>query len=173
MISTLPARAGPSVPSKPDMITLMAESERHRLPRKMRLRIYTDQRVQVVHFCTTCKVVENMVYEEILSFFRKKGVLFKIHGHEPVVTIREAEIKAPALIGGLLKTVAFRIKDSFWVLAAVRCRDRIDYRKLAAALGVNRRDLRSLSPEEVLRDLRIRGGRSRADSAEGRCSHDF
>jgi len=98
-------------------------------------------------------LVENMVYEEILSFLKKKGVPFKIHRHEPVVTIRQAETIAPDLIDGLLKTVAFRIKDSFWVLAAVKCRDRIDYRKLAAALGVNRRELRSLSPEEVLRDL--------------------
>ena len=98
-------------------------------------------------------IVETMAYERILAFLREKGVPFKIHEHESVVTIREAEQKAPALIDGLLKTVAFRIKDSYWVLAAVRCRDRIDYRRLAAALGVNRRELRSLSPEEVLRDL--------------------
>ncbi len=98
-------------------------------------------------------IVETMAYEEILNFLREKDVPFKIHEHEPVVTISEAEVKAPGLIDGLLKTVAFRIKDSFWVLAAVRCRDRIDYRRLAAALGVNRRELRSLSPEEVLRDL--------------------
>lgn len=98
-------------------------------------------------------IVGNMVYEEILSFLKKKGVPFKIHEHEPVVTIKDAEIIAPSLIDGLLKTVAFKIKDSFWVLAAVKCRDRIDYRRLAAALGVNRRELRSLSPEEVSRDL--------------------
>jgi Cys-tRNA(Pro)/Cys-tRNA(Cys) deacylase len=97
--------------------------------------------------------VETMAYEEIVSFLRKKGVSFKMHEHEPVITIRDAEEKAPTLIDGLLKTVAFRIKDSFWVLAAVKCRDRIDYRRLAAALGVNRRELRSLSPEEVMRDL--------------------
>jgi Cys-tRNA(Pro)/Cys-tRNA(Cys) deacylase len=98
-------------------------------------------------------IVKTMAYEEILSFLKKKNVPFKMHEHEPVITIREAEEKAPALIDGLLKTVAFRIKDSIWVLAAVRCRDRIDYRKLASALGVNRRELRSLSPEEIQRDL--------------------
>ncbi|MGA2404076.1 MAG: YbaK/EbsC family protein [Syntrophobacteraceae bacterium] len=98
-------------------------------------------------------IVETMAYEEIVSFLRQKGVSFKIHEHEPVITIEDAEKKAPTLIDGLLKTVAFRIKDSFGVLAAVKCRDRIDYRRLAAALGVNRRELRSLSPEEVLRDL--------------------
>jgi Cys-tRNA(Pro)/Cys-tRNA(Cys) deacylase len=94
-----------------------------------------------------------MAYDKVLDFLRGKGVSFKTHEHDPVVTIREAEERAPALIDGLLKTVAFRIKDSYWVLAAVRCRDRIDYRRLAAALGVNRRELRSLSPEEVLKDL--------------------
>jgi Cys-tRNA(Pro)/Cys-tRNA(Cys) deacylase len=94
-----------------------------------------------------------MIYEEILDFLRGKGVPFKIHEHNPVVTVREAEEKAPDLIDGLLKTIAFRIKDSYWVLAAVKCRDRISYPRLAAALGVNRRELRSLSPEEVLKDL--------------------
>ncbi|MHC1729682.1 MAG: aminoacyl-tRNA deacylase [Syntrophobacteraceae bacterium] len=94
-----------------------------------------------------------MAFEEVINILKKKGVSFKIHEHQPVVTVKEAREKAPEFIDGLLKTVAFRIKDSSWVLAAVRCRDRIDYRKLAAALGVNRRELRSLSPEEVQRDL--------------------
>jgi len=94
-----------------------------------------------------------MAFEKIISILKKAGVSYTVHEHEPVVTVRDAEQKASAFIDGLLKTVAFRIKDSFWVLAAVRCHDRIDYRKLAAALGVNRRELRSLSPEEVQRDL--------------------
>lgn len=95
----------------------------------------------------------DMIFEEIMLLFKAKGVSFSVHEHEPVITIMEAEKKAPELIEGLLKTVAFRIKDSFRVLAAIRCRDKIDYRRLAAALGVNRRELRSLSPEEVQRDL--------------------
>lgn len=92
-------------------------------------------------------------YDDIVALLTQKGMEFKIHEHEAVRTIKDAEEKAPAFLDGLLKTVAFKIKDSFWVLAAVRCRDRIDYRKLAVALGINRRQLHSLSPEEIQAEL--------------------
>ena len=52
-----------------------------------------------------------------------------------------------------LKTVAFRLKAGGWVLAALRGADRVDYRGLAAALGVSRRDLHQLTPDEVAADL--------------------
>ena len=88
-------------------------------------------------------------YDKILDLLRQKGVAFKIHPHEAVRTIDDAERMAPALVHALLKTVVFKMKDSFWVLAAVRCRDRIDYPKLAAALHVNRRRLATLSAEQI------------------------
>lgn len=93
------------------------------------------------------------VYSDVLSLLESKGIDFKVRHHPPVKTIKDAEEKAAELVEDLLKTIAFRIKDSVWVLAAVRCRDRIDYRKLAASLGVNRRQLFSLSPEEVQAEL--------------------
>jgi Cys-tRNA(Pro)/Cys-tRNA(Cys) deacylase len=89
------------------------------------------------------------VYETILDLLCQRGIQFKTHVHEAVRTIDDAKRIAPALVPVLLKTVVFKIKDSFWVLAAVRCRDRIDYRKLAAALKINRRQLCTLSPEEI------------------------
>lgn len=99
-----------------------------------------------------------MAYEEIISLLNRKSVSFKIHEHDPVTTIEDAEKKAPTLVRNLLKTVVFKIKDSFWILAAVPCHERIDYRKLAASLGVNRRQLRSLSPEEVEAELGFQVG---------------
>ena len=92
-------------------------------------------------------------YDVVVDLLSRKAIKFKIHEHKAVRTIHDAERIAPTLVAGLLKTIAFRIKDSFWVLAAVRCQDRIDYRKLAAALKVNRRQLHSLSPEEVRAEL--------------------
>lgn len=92
-------------------------------------------------------------YDYIMDLFSQKSIEFKIHEHEAVRTIEDAERIAPTLMAGLLKTVAFKVKDSFWVLAAVRCRDRIDYRKLAEALSINRRQLHSLSPEEIQAQL--------------------
>jgi Cys-tRNA(Pro)/Cys-tRNA(Cys) deacylase len=94
-----------------------------------------------------------MVYEKVIELLTNGGVPFTIHEHRPVVSIAEAELKAPHLVEDLLKTVVFKIGDACWVLAAVWCRDRIDYRKLAEALHVNRRQIRSLSPVEVERDL--------------------
>ena len=45
-----------------------------------------------------------------------------------------------------------------WVLAATPHIDRVDYKKLAAALGVNRRSLRSVSPGDVERELGFQVG---------------
>ncbi len=93
------------------------------------------------------------VYDEVVDLLSQNGVKFKIHEHEAVRTIKDAERIAPTLVAGLLKTVVFKVKDSFRVLAAVRCQDRIEYPKLAAALNVNRRQINSLSPEEIQAEL--------------------
>jgi len=92
-------------------------------------------------------------YEKILDLLSNRGVRYRIHEHEAVVSISDAKRIAPNLVHALLKTVVFKIKDSSWVLAAVRCQDKIDYRKLAVALNINRRQIRSLSPEEIRVEL--------------------
>lgn len=92
-------------------------------------------------------------HDKILDLLSQRGTPFQTHPHEAVRTIDDAKRIAPALVPALLKTIVFKIKDSFWVLAAVRCRDRIDYRKLAAALHVNRRQLSTLSAERIESEL--------------------
>ena len=99
-----------------------------------------------------------MAYTRIIQLLTEQNVSFTVHEHDAVRTIEDAEEKAPHLVKNLIKTVAFRIKDACWVLAAVRCADRIDYRKLAKVLGVNRRQLRSLSPEQVYEELHFEVG---------------
>jgi Cys-tRNA(Pro)/Cys-tRNA(Cys) deacylase len=66
-----------------------------------------------------------------------------------VRTIDEAHAVARHLTRNLLKTVVFKIKDGPWILASVPGSARIDYRGLAAAFGVKRTDLRTVSPREV------------------------
>ena len=61
-------------------------------------------------------------------------------------------------IGRIVKTVAFRIRDGRLVLAALRGTGRVDYPRLAALVGVNRRDLSPLSPEEVRELLGVEPG---------------
>ncbi len=92
-------------------------------------------------------------YEEILQLLKRHGVVYQLHEHEPVHTVAEVEAKLSFLLDKMLKTVAFRLKDGRFVLAGLRGHDRIDYRKLAAALGINRRAVASMSPQAVEAEL--------------------
>ena len=89
----------------------------------------------------------------VLERLRRGGVAYELVHHRPIRTVAEAERFAPELLGALIKTVVFAIPGPRWVLAAVRAGERIDYKALAAELGVNRRALRALSPEQVERAL--------------------
>ena len=94
-----------------------------------------------------------MAYQRILNLLRQAKIEFTLHEHEAVRTIDDAHDRAAHLVDRLIKTIVFKVKDNGWVLAGVPAHGRIDYRKLAAALGVNRRQLRSVSPEEVAQEL--------------------
>ncbi len=90
-----------------------------------------------------------MVYPLVIQLLERSGAAFHLHDHVPVTTIAEANRKVPHLTHNLLKTVVFRIKDADWILAAVHGGDRIDYKKLADALGVKRSHLRAVAPDQV------------------------
>jgi Cys-tRNA(Pro)/Cys-tRNA(Cys) deacylase len=93
--------------------------------------------------------------EEILT---KSGVPFVIHAHEAMRTVEDMERNPLFDLTRIVKTVAFRTRNNGIVLAAVRGNRRVDYPRLAAILGVNRRDLSPLSPEEVLEYLGVEPG---------------
>lgn len=94
-----------------------------------------------------------MSFEKILTRLNTQEVEFTLHEHAAVTTIEDAEEKASHLVERLIKTIVFQVKDGGWVLAGVPCHARVDYRKLAAVLGINRRQLRSVAPEDVRREL--------------------
>jgi Cys-tRNA(Pro)/Cys-tRNA(Cys) deacylase len=94
-----------------------------------------------------------MVYQTVIDMLAASGAAYTIHRHPPVTTIEEARAKVPHLTRNLLKTIAFRIKDGDWILAAVSGAGRIDYKKLAAAVGLKRTALRSIAPAEVATQL--------------------
>ena len=94
-----------------------------------------------------------MLYDKIVALLTHSGVAFEILHHEVIRTAADAERAVPGLVDHLVKTVAFQIKDGAYVLAGVPARARIDYKRLADLLGVNRRLLRSLSPEQVEEEL--------------------
>ena len=89
------------------------------------------------------------VYDEILHLLESQQVPYTLHEHEVIKTVQDVEEKLPFLAGRMLKTIAFRLRDGRYVLAGLRGYDRLDYRYLARALDINRRDVTSLSPEEV------------------------
>ncbi len=93
--------------------------------------------------------------EEILT---KSGVPFVIHAHEPMRTVEDMARDPLFDLTRIVKTVAFRTRNNGIVLAAVRGNRRVDYPRLAALLGINRRDLSPLSPEEVQEFLGVEPG---------------
>lgn len=94
-----------------------------------------------------------MVFEKIHSMLESGGSGFTLHNHPAVCTIEEAENKVPHLTRNLLKTIVFQVKDAYWILAVVKGRDRIDYRELARAFNLNRRQIRTVAPEKVEEQL--------------------
>lgn len=92
-------------------------------------------------------------YDENLRLLQTAGVPFAIHEHEPFTNHQEMGNKLPFPIEALLKTIAFRVKDSFWILAGIRAPDRADYKKLAEVFGVKRGNIVAGSPEEILSGL--------------------
>lgn len=64
----------------------------------------------------------------------------------------------PFDLARIVKSVAFCTRNNGLVLAALRGTSRVDYPRLAALVGVNRRDLFLLSPEEVQKHLGVEPG---------------
>jgi len=96
-----------------------------------------------------------MLLEEILA---KSGVPLVIHAHEALRTVEDMARNPLFDLTRIVKTVAFRTRNSGIVLAAVRGDRRVDYPRLAALMGINRRDLFPLSPEEVRELLGVEPG---------------
>ncbi len=90
-----------------------------------------------------------MVFQKVHSILNHSGVDFKLHYHDPVVTVAQAYAIVPHLTVNLIKTVVFQIKDGPWILAAVNGDDRIHYKYLADVFDVNRKLIRAVSPPEV------------------------
>jgi Cys-tRNA(Pro)/Cys-tRNA(Cys) deacylase len=94
----------------------------------------------------------DVTFHRLLETVSRSGVSHIIHEHRETRTVDEASRNLSFPVDRLVKTIAFRTRSGGIVLAALRGTRRVDYVRLAALAGVNRRDIFSLSPEEV-RDL--------------------
>jgi Cys-tRNA(Pro)/Cys-tRNA(Cys) deacylase len=74
------------------------------------------------------------------------------------MTMQDVEERLPFPADRLLKTLVFRVKGSGWGFAVVRGRNRVDYRKLASALGVSREAIEVPSVDELARELGVEIG---------------
>ncbi len=90
-----------------------------------------------------------MSYEKVLQILSTSGVTYTMHTHAPLLTVADMEEHLPFPREQFLKTLAFKIKNAFWLLAAMRGQDRVDYRKIAAAYRISRSHILRPTPEEV------------------------
>jgi len=101
---------------------------------------------------------EETAFRRLAEIVERSGIPFILHAHAATRTVEEAEQNLSFEVGRIVKTVAFRTRNGGLVLAALRGTRRVDYPRLAALVGVNRRDLASLSPEEVRELLGVEPG---------------
>ena len=92
--------------------------------------------------------------EEILG---DAGIPFAVHDHEPVATVAEIVVALPFPAEDHVKTLAFTAGDRI-VLAALRGSDRLQFGRLARALGVGRDRIAALAPEHVRDELGLEPG---------------
>jgi Cys-tRNA(Pro)/Cys-tRNA(Cys) deacylase len=96
---------------------------------------------------------DTMSYEKVLQMLDTQSIAYTMHEHRPFLTVADMEAYLPFPKEQFLKTLAFKIKNAFWVLAAMRGQDRVDYRKMAAAFEISRSHILRPKAEEVLEML--------------------
>ena len=92
--------------------------------------------------------------EEIL---RHAGIEFRVHEHVPVATVADILDALPFPAQEHVKTLAFTAEGRV-VLAALRGSDRLQFGRLARALGVGRDRISPLAPERVREELGLEPG---------------
>ncbi|UFS68811.1 YbaK/EbsC family protein [Geomonas sp. RF6] len=101
---------------------------------------------------------EEAPFQLMVQRLREGGFPFALHAHAATRTVDDAAEQLSFDVSRIVKTVAFRTRDGRIVLAALRGTRRVNYPRLAALLGINRRDLAPLSPEEVREILGVEPG---------------
>jgi len=100
----------------------------------------------------------NGVFRLLGRLVEESGVAFVLHEHCATRTVADATDALRFDVSRLVKTVAFRVRGGGVVLAALRGSRKVNYPFLAALVGVNRRELAALSPEEVRELLHVEPG---------------
>lgn len=100
-----------------------------------------------------------MSYEKIIDLLSEQSIDFTMHEHQPFLTVADMEEHLPFPKEAFVKTLAFKIKNAFWLLAVTRGQDRVDYRKIAAVFGISRSHILRPEAEEIEEKLgMVQGG---------------
>jgi len=95
---------------------------------------------------------------EIEKFLDAVAVGCRLHRHAPVVSFAESKAGLPFDPEATVKGLAFRLPNGAYAIVALRGDARADYKKIAAALGVRRDELKMATAEELARDLDMEPG---------------
>ncbi|MDD2734912.1 MAG: YbaK/EbsC family protein [Desulfuromonadaceae bacterium] len=98
------------------------------------------------------------VFDRLARMVEQSGAPFVLHEHQAMKSMADAEQHLPFNVARIVKTLAFHARSGALILAALRGTDRVDYPRLAALAGVNRRDLAPLAPDEVWELLGVEPG---------------
>lgn len=90
--------------------------------------------------------------EQLIHLLSSHHVYFQVHEHEKVITIEDVKSKLEFNAFRLIKTLVFKIDNTF-ILVALRGEDQLDYKNLAVALGVRRSGLMKPSDDEIKESL--------------------
>lgn len=101
---------------------------------------------------------EQAAFARLAATMSQCGRAHVIHAHAPVHTMAEADAARLFDVSRIVKTIAFALRGGRLVLAALRGTRRVAYPALAGLLGVGRRDIAALSPDEVLERLGVAPG---------------
>jgi Cys-tRNA(Pro)/Cys-tRNA(Cys) deacylase len=96
-----------------------------------------------------------------VEILQDTGIPFVLHEHEPVATVAEILVALPFPAEHHVKTLAFAADggaDGQVVLAALRGCDRLQFGRLARAIGVGRDRIAPLPPERVEAELGLQPG---------------
>ncbi|WP_338834470.1 YbaK/EbsC family protein [Bradyrhizobium septentrionale] len=95
---------------------------------------------------------------DVKTFLENAGIPFRVHAHAPRISFEDHGNAGSFDPAAAIKSLAFRLSDGSYVIVALRARARVDYKRIADALGVRRADLRAATADQLETDLGMQPG---------------
>ncbi len=105
------------------------------------------------HAAAPDALAASTAFARITTLLDASNAAYTLHEHAPSVTIEDVDVNLWFPVERLVKTIAFRVKGDGYVMAALCGYRQVDYKKLAAVVGVNRTQLMRLTPAEIEAEL--------------------